>query len=126
MTASGDEDGHRAVTSCVFPINTPQDKCMDLKDGPFGYRLLTFCNIFDIGDGFLVIDGFQVLAHAFPANGKPFFHYECGFHQGQGIAFDAVAFVSVFNVECFPNLGQRFLRQGAQRVKAGFKLVYFL
>ena len=102
---------------------------MDLEDGAFGYRFFSLGNVLDEGDGLVVVDGFQMFAQAFPADGQSFFYdqvfYDQGrFLQGQRVALDAVAFVGVFDGEGFFYLAQGFSRQGAQRDEAGFQLVY--
>ena len=70
--------------------------------------------IFDVVDGFGVVDCFEVFAHRLARDRYALVHYKLRFLQGQRVPLDTVAFVGVFDCECPLDLFQSLNGQRAQ------------
>lgn len=96
---------------------------MYLTDVKERERFIRRGQAFNVLDGFLVVDDFQMLSQAFAANGQSCFQDQLRFAQGQGVALNGIGVVDPLQSHLLIEAPDGRLGQRAQGIQVSLLLL---
>ena len=81
MTCTGDDDVAAAITP-GFVVESSQDKLMKILETALIQQDILLREIFKMGDGVGMVDGFEMMSQQFAADDQPIFKHLLGLYEG--------------------------------------------
>ena len=98
MERAEDTDRNVSIFAAVFPV-VHQDEGMDRLDRFFCQWRIMRCQVDDVIESVLEADDVEMVAQGLFGNGNAFLQDKSRLTKGEGVAFDGVGVVGIFNEE---------------------------